>query len=123
MLTKVIGAALLVGGVVLAFPLLSGLVTGTWAALILMVKWALVGGLAYWGWRWINSETTLAKVLGAFLLVGGAVMSFSLVGGIIVGVFGALIFLLKAALVGGLIYWGWCWVNGRPFSRPRLRKF
>ena len=51
------------------------------------------------------------------LLVGGIWLLFSLVGGIISGLFGLLGFALIVGLVVGLIYCGWRWVNGRSLRR------
>lgn len=120
MLAKIVGAVVLVGGVVLGasllLPLLGMMVSGVWV----MLKLTVLGVLLFCGWRWVNSPSALAKVAGAFLLVGGIWLSFSLVGGIISGIFGLLGFALVVGLVLGLIYCGWRWINGRslPCSDP-----
>ena len=119
MLMKILGAVLLVAGVVLAFPLLGGLVVGTLVLGTFLLKLVLVGGLVFWGWRWINRGGTGAKIAGAFLLVGGIALAFPLFGSLVMGVFGAFVFLLKLALVIGLVYWGWCWISDRRPSWPK----
>lgn len=127
MLAKIVGAVVLVGGVVLGasllLPLLGMMVSGVWVMLKLTVLGVLVGALLFCGWRWVNSPSALAKVAGAFLLVGGIWLSFSLVGGIISGIFGLLGFALVVGLVLGLIYWGWRWINGRSLRRSDLGKY
>ena len=116
MLTKIVGVFLLLAGVLLAFPLLGGLVIGAVTLALFLLKLVLVGGLILVGWRWISGGSVLAKIGGAFLLVAGIAMAFALFGSLVMGALGMVMVLLKVLLVVGLAYWGWCWINGR---RPR----
>ena len=93
---------------------------GTLALLGLLLKVALVAGLIYWAWRWINSHSALAKIAGAVLLVAGGLLAFSLFGHLVVGTFGFVALALKLAVVLGLVYWGWRWLNGREVRWPRF---
>ena len=122
MLTKIAGTCLLVAGAVLAFSVLGGLVVGAMALVWLLLKVALVAGLILLGWRWINGGAVLAKIGGAFLLVGGIVLAFPLFGSIVAGTLGVMFFLVKVVLVGGLAYLGWCWISGRKPNWPKLRR-
>lgn len=56
MLVKILGAFLLVIGIVLAVPLAFKVLAGTFAFLWTLAKIAAVGGLIYVGWRWINRQ-------------------------------------------------------------------
>lgn len=52
-----------------------------------------------------------AKIIGALLLAGGAILGLKFVGAVAAGVIGLALLLLKAGLVAALIWWGWRWVN------------
>ena len=122
MLTKIAGVLFLVAGIALAMGMLAGIAAGLAGFLWLMVKAAVVCGLTFWGWRWLHHPSGWAKVAGAFLLVAGTVLSLPLLGELLVGTLGLLGILIKAALVGGLLYLGWRWIRGREaaeFSSPR----
>ena len=54
MLVKVLGSFLLVIGIVLAVPLVFGVLAGAAALLWSAIKVAAVALLIYVGWRWIN---------------------------------------------------------------------
>ena len=125
MLSKIAGVVLLVAGFALAVGMLGGVAVGLAAFLWLMVKVLVVCGVTYWGWRWLHHASAWAKVMGAFLLVGGAVLSFPLAGAVITGTLGLLGALVKAVVAGGLLYLGWRWIRGRGVagggaSVPRL---
>ncbi|NKB71267.1 MAG: hypothetical protein GKR89_29695 [Candidatus Latescibacteria bacterium] len=126
MLTKVTGAFLLVGGLVVgywtAMPLIGGLVGGVFGLLGGVIQGAVALVLIYGGWRCINGWTPWAKVAGALLLVGGFLLGAASLGGLVIGVLGLIWLAIKGALVAGLIYWGWCWVNGRPVRLPAISR-
>ena len=61
MLIKIAGAVLLVVGIALALPLAGGIIGGLFSLAWTGIKVALVGGLLYVGWRWINGDRKVIK--------------------------------------------------------------
>lgn len=59
----------------------------------------------------------IAKIIGAFLLVGGSILATQLLGAIILGVFSMLWLAIKVGVVAGMIYGGW-----RLIDRPSYRE-
>ena len=64
--------------------------------------------------RTLNDENRImvTKIAGAFLLVSGIVLAIPVLLAVIAGVFSLLWFGIKVAVVGGLIYGGWRWIDG-----------
>ena len=56
MLVKILGAFVLVIGIVLAVPLALSVIAGTFAFLWTLAEIAAVGAIIYVGWRWINRQ-------------------------------------------------------------------
>ena len=54
----------------------------------------------------------LMKIAGGCLLVAGVVLAFWLLGGLVFGAVRLALFLLKLAVVGGVILVGWRGING-----------
>lgn len=63
---KILGAFVLVLGVVAAFPAALTAVAGTVAAVVLAGKLVVIALLLYFGWRWVNSGDFSAPSRGAF---------------------------------------------------------
>ena len=56
MLAKILGSFMLVGGIILAVPLLIAIVAGAFALFWVLLKVACVGALLYFGWRWLSNR-------------------------------------------------------------------
>jgi threonine/homoserine/homoserine lactone efflux protein len=56
MLAKILGSFMLVGGIILAVPLLIAIVAGAFALFWVVLKVACVAVLIYFGWRWLSSQ-------------------------------------------------------------------
>jgi hypothetical protein len=121
MLAKILGVVLLICGAALALKQVAAVVGGVFAFIGLALLVALVLGLLYLGWRWINGESALGKVIGALALVAGIGLAVPAAFGVVAGTFAALVLALKIALAGVLLYVGWGWVQNGDFRLPGRR--
>jgi len=113
MLLRIIGALVFAAGVILAFKLLGAAALGLFGLIGLLAKVLVVVGLSYWGWRWLNAPTTLAKVAGVVLLVAGTALSVPVLAGVVAETVGLIWLLMRAAFAAVLIYAGWRWLHSR----------
>ena len=118
MFAKIIGAIMLVLGIGLAFTSLWAVVAGVFAFIVVAVKVALVALLLYVAWRLINAQSVLAKILGAFLLVGGIGAAFYTVGTVVGSIILAALLAVKLIVTAALLYFGWRWLKTGEFSAP-----
>lgn len=115
MLAKILGAILLIVGAVMAFALIFPVIGSIFGFITVAAIGFLAVGALYLGKRWINGESILGRIIGALALIAGAVLAFKAALAAVVGVFGALILMLKVALVLAMLYVGWRWVQHGEF--------
>ena len=123
MFAKIVGAIMLVLGVGLAIKSVAAVVVGVFGFVGLAVLVALVALLLYVAWRLISSQSTLGKILGAFLLVGGIIAGFHVAGALVVGALEAIGLMVKLIITAALLYFGWRWLKTGEFSAPRRSDF
>ena len=115
MLAKILGAILLIVGAVMAFALIFTVIGSIFGFITVAAIGFLAVGALYLGKRWINGESILGRIIGALALIAGAVLAFKAALAAVVGVFGALILMLKVVLVLAMLYVGWRWVQHGEF--------
>ena len=113
MLMRIVGAVVFAAGVILALKILGAAAVGLFGLIFLLAKVLLVVGLWYWGLHWLKAPTTLAKVAGVVLLVGGAALALPVLGAVVAETVGLIVLLIKAAIAAVLIYAGWRWLHCR----------
>lgn len=116
MLARILGAILLIGGVVWSIKLIWPVVGGLFGLLGAVVVGLLAAGALYVGLRWLRGESLLGRVVGALVLLVGVGLAFKAAWGLVSGVLGAAFLLLQVALVLAMIYVGWRWLDNGEFS-------
>lgn len=116
MLARILGAILLIGGVVWSIKLIWPVVGGLFGLLGAVVVGLLAAGALYVGLRWLRGESLLGRVVGALVLLAGVGLAFKAAWGLVSGVLGAAFLLLQVALVLAMIYVGWRWLDNGEFS-------
>lgn len=123
MFAKIVGAFMLVGGVILAFKSIGAVVGGILGFLGMVLMVGVIGIALYLGWRLINSDSTVARVIGAFVLVGGILGALPAAFAVVAGTLGAVFLVGKLVLIALLIYFGWRWLQAGDFTAPRRGGF
>ena len=116
MLARILGAILLIGGVVWSIKLIWPVVGGLFGLLGAVVVGLLAAGALYVGLRWLRGESLLGRVVGALVLLAGGWLAFKAAWSLVSGVLGAAFLLLQVALVLAMIYVGWRWLDNGEFS-------
>jgi len=116
MLAKIAGAVLLVWGAIMAFKLILPVISGLFDLIVVLAIGLLAVGVLYMGKRWLDGEGTLGRFIGALVLIAGVALAFKAAMGLVVGVFGALLLMLKVALVLVMLYVGLRWLKNGEFS-------
>jgi hypothetical protein len=111
MLAKIIGALLLAAGAVLALKFVGVVATGVIGFALVLLKAGLVAALIWWGWALINRPSALPKILGAFVMVGGMLLSIPLFGLLVIETVALMWMAAKVAVVAVLLYGGWSLLN------------
>ena len=123
MSAKIAGVVLMIAGSVMAFELIFSVVDGIIGFVAVAAFSGLTVGALYLGKRWIDSETTLGRIIGALTLITGAILALKAALAVVVGVFGAVILVLKVALVAAMIYVGLRWVQNGEFRLTSQRHY
>ena len=123
MSAKIAGVVLMIAGSVMAFELIFSLIDGIIGFVAVAAFSGLTVGALYLGKRWIDSETTLGRIIGALTLITGAILALKAALAVVVGVFGAVILVLKVALVAAMIYVGLRWVQNGEFRLTSQRHY
>ena len=121
MLARILGVLLLIGGVVWGVKLIWPLFGGLFGLLGAVAVGLLAAGALYIGLRWLRGESILGRVVGALVLLAGIWLAFWAAFSLVSGVFGAAFLLLQVALVLGMLYVGWRWLDNGEFSLRRWR--
>ena len=119
MLARILGVLLLIGGVVWGVKLIWPVFGSLFGLLGAVVVGALAAGALYIGLHRLCSESILDRVVGALVLLVGLGLAFWAASILVAGVFGAVFLILQAALVLGILYVGWRWVDNGEFSLRR----
>ena len=119
MLARILGAILLIGGVVWSIKLIWPVFGSLFDLLGAVVVGLLAAGALYLGLRWLRGESILGRVVGALVLLAGVWLAFKAALGLVSGVFGAAFLLLQVALVLAMLYVGWRWLDIGEFSLRR----
>ena len=123
MSAKIAGVVLMIAGSVIAFELIFSVIDGIIGFVAVAAFSGLTVGALYLGKRWIDSETTLGRIIGALTLIAGALLALKAALAAVVGVFGAVILVLKVALVAAMIYVGLRWVQNGKFRLTSQRHY
>ena len=123
MSAKIAGVVLMIAGSVMAFELIFSLIDGIIGFVAVAAFSGLTVGALYLGKRWIDSETTLGRIIGALTLITGAILALKAALAVVVGVFGAVILVLKVVLVAAMIYVGLRWVQNGEFRLTSQRHY
>ena len=113
----------MIAGSVMAFELIFSLIDGIIGFVAVAAFSGLTVGALYLGKRWIDSETTLGRIIGALTLITGAILALKAALAVVVGVFGAVILVLKVVLVAAMIYVGLRWVQNGEFRLTSQRHY
>jgi len=111
MFTRIIGALLLAVGVIMGLKFVGVVATGVLGFAVVLLKAGLVAALVWWGWVWVNRPAALLKVLGAFIMVAGLLLSIPLFGLLVVETLALVWMAAKVAVVAVLLYGGWRLLN------------
>ena len=119
MLARILGAILLIGGVIWSIKLIWPVFGNLFGLLGAVVIGLLAAGALYVGLRWLRGESILGRVVGALVLLAGVGLAFKAAWGLVSGVFGFAFLLLQVALVLAMLYVGWRWLDNGEFSLRR----
>lgn len=119
MLARILGAILLIGGVIWSIKLIWPVFGSLFGLLGAVVIGLLAAGALYVGLRWLRGESILGRVVGALVLLAGVGLAFKAAWGLVSGVFGFAFLLLQVALVLAMLYVGWRWLDNGEFSLRR----
>ena len=118
MFAKIVGAFMLVAGVVLAVKSLGTVVGGVFGFIGMALVIGVIGVALYAGWRLLNSDSTVGKIVGAFVLVAATVAAFPAALMVVAGTLAAVALAAKLVLIAVLLYFGWRWLNAGAFTAP-----
>lgn len=119
MLAKILGVLLLIGGVAWGIELIWPLFGSVFGLLGAVAVGLLAALVLYVGLRWLRSESIIGRVLGTLVLLVGIWLAFKGALSLVAGVFGAAFLLIQLALVLGMLYVGWRWLDNGEFSLRR----
>lgn len=119
MLARILGAILLIGGVIWSIKLIWPVFGSLFGLLGAVVIGLLAAGALYVGLRWLRGESILGRVVGALVLLAGVGLAFKAAWSLVSGVFGFAFLLFQVALVLAMLYVGWRWLDNGEFSLRR----
>ncbi len=121
MLARILGVLLLLGSVAWGVKLILPLFGSLFGLLGAVAIGLLAAAALYMGLRWLRGESILGRVVGALVLLVGIWLAFTAALSLVSGVFGAAFLLLRVALVLGICYVGWRWLDNGEFSLRHWR--